>query len=142
LRQRSVAAIVRRGASESVAPIRAKRRLRRVVVRACAVKHENFLIAKIRDSESARCASRAARRASARSIASIAQHVRIKEMPAAQGFPAILTFADLDAARTFCIDARMSRRSFARSARRARALLRQHFLKLDAVFFVVLVYSG
>jgi hypothetical protein len=63
-------------------------------------------------------------------------------MPAAQGFSAILTFADVDAARTFRIDVRMSLRVRERSVRCARALRRQHFLKQDAVFFVVLVYSG
>jgi hypothetical protein len=63
-------------------------------------------------------------------------------MAAAQGFPAILTFADVDAAGTFRIDVRMSLGVCERSARRARGLRRQHFLKQDAVFFVVLVYSG
>jgi hypothetical protein len=66
----------------------------------------------------------------------------IEEMPAAQGFPAILTNADLGrsgvsriAISTHCI-------VITSHAARALTSLRQHFLKWDAVFFDVLVYSG
>ncbi len=66
----------------------------------------------------------------------------MKEIAAAQTFPHTLTFADVDRARTFCIAARMQRGVAAQRASRARAIVRQHFLKQDAVFFVALVYSG
>jgi hypothetical protein len=67
---------------------------------------------------------------------------RIEEMPAAQGFPAILTNADADAARVFRIDARAHRHVVQQRASRALSSLRQHFLKRDAVFLISLVYSG
>jgi hypothetical protein len=63
-------------------------------------------------------------------------------MAAAQGFPAILTNGDVGgccvsriAISTHCI-------VIASHAARGVASLRQHFLKWDAVFFDVLVYSG
>jgi hypothetical protein len=63
-------------------------------------------------------------------------------MAAAQGFPVILTNADAGgsgvsriAISTHCIVS-------GENAARAVASLRQHFLKWDAVFFDVLVYSG
>jgi hypothetical protein len=66
----------------------------------------------------------------------------IQETAATQGFPAILTNADLGrsgvsrtAISTQCI-------VIAGYAARAVTSPRQHFLKWDAVFFDVLVYSG
>jgi len=63
-------------------------------------------------------------------------------MAAAQGFPAILTNADVGgscvsriAISTHCI-------VITGHAACEGASLRQHFLKWDAVFFDVLVYSG
>jgi hypothetical protein len=63
-------------------------------------------------------------------------------MPAAQPLPAILTIADLVFSRTTRIAAQVRCRVAEQRASRALALLRQHFLKLDAVFSNVLVYSG
>jgi hypothetical protein len=66
----------------------------------------------------------------------------IAEMAATQGFPATLTNADAGrsgvsriAISTHCIVIRDN-------AARALTSRRQHFLKWDAVFFDVLVYSG
>jgi len=56
-------------------------------------------------------------------------------------FPAILTFADADGVDVFRIVISIRRSVVAISAARALVLLRQHFLKRDAVFFDVLVYS-
>jgi hypothetical protein len=63
-------------------------------------------------------------------------------MPAAQAFPAILTNADADAARVSCIDVHTHRGRVERCVARALAPPRQHFLKRDAVFLILLVYSG
>jgi hypothetical protein len=67
---------------------------------------------------------------------------KIQETAAAQGFPAILTNADIGrsgvsriAISTHCI-------VIADYVACALTSLRQHFLKWDAVFFDVLVYSG
>jgi hypothetical protein len=113
-----------------------------MAARVCAVNQENIFIAKYRDSESAQryfCASRRLRLAA---NAHRAHRTTIEEMAAAQGFPAILTNADVGAAcvsriaiSTHCI-------VIAGRAACAVASLRQHFLKWDAVFFDVLVYSG
>jgi hypothetical protein len=66
---------------------------------------------------------------------------RIQEITAAQALPAILTNADVGRCGTFCIDALTLRGVIERSAWRCSALLRQHFLKRDAVFLNALVYS-
>jgi hypothetical protein len=68
--------------------------------------------------------------------------VRIKEMTAAQVVLAILTIADVAFSRTTRIVAAMRCRVVEQRASRVRASERQHFLKRDAVFFDVLVYSG
>jgi hypothetical protein len=60
---------------------------------------------------------------------------------AAQAFPSILTFKDAGAARVFCFASHAPRRVVHRSAACAVSDLRQLFLKLDAVFFDLLVYS-
>jgi hypothetical protein len=113
-------------------------------VAACsaAVNQENIFIAKIRDSESARRCFCASRRLAIADEWCRAHRAMIGETAAAQGFPVILTNADVDnsgvsriAISTHCIAIRGN-------AACARASVRQHFLKWDAVFFDVLVYSG
>jgi hypothetical protein len=67
--------------------------------------------------------------------------MRIQETPAAQAFPANLTNADVGGVGVFCIRFSMRRVVAANHAEHALVSLRQHFLKRDAVFFDVLVYS-
>jgi hypothetical protein len=113
-----------------------------VAARPGAVKHENIFIAKIRDSESARCRFCASLRLADIIEEHHAHLAMMQETAAAQGFPAILTNADADgcgvsriAISTHCV-------VIAGCAARALTSLHQHFLKWDAVFFDVLVYSG
>jgi hypothetical protein len=113
-----------------------------MAVRVCTVNHENILIAKKRDSESARRRFCASRRLTIAARARRAHRAMIEEIVAAQGFPVILTNADADSPAvsrnvisTHCI-------VIGDNAARAPTSLRQHFLKWDAVFFDVLVYSG
>jgi hypothetical protein len=61
---------------------------------------------------------------------------------AAQAFLATLTMEGRGFSRTIRVAMRTLRRVVDRRASRAAASLRQHFLKRDAVFFNVLVYSG
>ena len=70
-----------------------------------------------------------------------AHHATIEEMAAAQGFPAILTNADVGGAGVSCIAISTHCIAIAGHAARALTSRRQHFLKWDAVFFDVLVYS-
>jgi hypothetical protein len=63
-------------------------------------------------------------------------------MLAAQVFLATLTIADVAFSRTTRIVAAMRCRVVEPRASRDGASERQHFLKRDAVFFDVLVYSG
>jgi hypothetical protein len=63
-------------------------------------------------------------------------------MPAAQVFPSILTIADIVFSRTTRIVAGVRCGVAEPRASRVGASVRQHFLKRDAVFFDVLVYSG
>jgi hypothetical protein len=67
---------------------------------------------------------------------------RITETIAAQAFYAILTIADVEFSRTIRIVSKMRCRVVAERAARVPRSARQHFLKRDAVFFNVLVYSG
>jgi hypothetical protein len=67
---------------------------------------------------------------------------RIEEITAAQSLHAMLTFADAGPARVFRFASRTRCRAFDDATARALTSLRQHFLKLEAVFFDVLVYSG
>jgi hypothetical protein len=62
--------------------------------------------------------------------------------PAALLLSAILSFADIDPARVFRFASRTHRCGVDRRAPRVLASVRQPFLKLDAVFFDVLVYSN
>jgi hypothetical protein len=68
--------------------------------------------------------------------------MRIVKIPAAQAFPAILTFADIDRERISRIDNRARCVMTAHRALLGVGLRRQHFFKWEAVFFVALVYSG
>ncbi|MGB3865589.1 MAG: hypothetical protein WBA29_08160 [Xanthobacteraceae bacterium] len=61
---------------------------------------------------------------------------------AAQAFPAILTFAGVDSARTSEIARTIVAEVGVAGARRALPPLHQHFLKQDAVFSHLLVYAG
>jgi hypothetical protein len=113
-----------------------------MAARLCAVNQENIFIAKNRDSESAQAHFCASRRVGIASGSHRARRVLIEEMAAAQGFPATLTNADAGsscvshiAISTHCI-------VMAGCAACALTALRQHFLKWDAAFFDVLVYSG
>jgi hypothetical protein len=63
-------------------------------------------------------------------------------MPAAQSFPALLTNTSAGFPHTTCIVAQKICCLAERRALRALPLLRQHFLKLEAVFFIALVYLG
>jgi hypothetical protein len=100
------------------------------------------LIAKNRDSESARSCFCACARLTIAADAHRARRAAIEKTAAAQGFPVILTNANADrsavsriAISTHCI-------VIGDDAARALTSLHQHFLKWDAVFFDVLVYSG
>jgi hypothetical protein len=59
----------------------------------------------------------------------------------AQGFPARLTIADVGRNGVFRNPISNHRVVIANHAARLRGFLRQHFFKLEAVFFNVLVYS-
>jgi hypothetical protein len=107
-----------------------------------AVKHENFLIAKICDSESAQRLSGRHWRAAAVSCVYQTIGARAKEMPAVQSLPAMLIFADLARARVFRFVCRVGHRVVDVGTSRFLTSVRQYFLKLEAVFFGVLVYSG
>jgi hypothetical protein len=63
-------------------------------------------------------------------------------VPAAQVFPAILTFADIDRERVCRIDDRERCMMTAHRALLGAGSRRQHFFKSEAVFFLSLVYSG
>ena len=67
---------------------------------------------------------------------------QIAETSAAQAFPAWLTIADVGGVDVFRILISTHCVVIAIEAARALVLVRQHFLKQEAVFFDVLVYSG
>ena len=69
-------------------------------------------------------------------------NVRLTKIPVVQAIPAILTSACGGLARTIRIVVQRPCRVVASCASRAPTSQRQHFLKRDAVFFNVLVYSG
>jgi hypothetical protein len=104
--------------------------------------HENFFIAKNRDSESAQRASGLPRRMAATSAARRSFNTWITKTPAAQVLPAISTIAGIGFPRAIRIVARMVFHVVGERASRALTSVRQHFLKQDAVFFDALVYSG
>jgi hypothetical protein len=66
----------------------------------------------------------------------------MKKTSAAQPLSAILTFADVEFSRTIRIAPTVRYRVVVERVLRAPRLVRQHFLKRDAVFSNVLVYSG
>jgi hypothetical protein len=107
-----------------------------------AVNHENFFIAKICDSESAQRLSGRHQLFATSLVAYRSHNAWVTEMPAAQSLPAMLTFADIDPARVFRLASRTRRYVVDRRGSRALTSVRQYFLKLEAVFFDVLVYSG
>jgi hypothetical protein len=71
-----------------------------------------------------------------------ARYERVKKTSAAQAFSAILTFADVEFSRTIRIVPNARCHVVVERVLRALTLARQHFLKPDAVFSNVLVYSG
>ena len=68
--------------------------------------------------------------------------IRSEETPAAQVFYVILTIVDVEFARTIRIASNMRCRVVVERVSQAPTLPRQHFLKREAVFSNVLVYSG
>jgi hypothetical protein len=121
---------------------RVKRPPRATAVRVCAVNQENIFIAKNRDSESVRRCFCVSRRLTTAANAHRAHRAAIEEIAAAQDFPAILTNADAGGAGVSRIAISTHRVGIGDNAARAPTSPRQHFLKWDAVFFDVLVYSG
>ena len=113
-----------------------------VVARSIAVNHENIFIAKDRDSESAPARFCASKRLALAIDLHRAHRAEIEETTAAQGFPVILTNADVDNSGTSCIAISTHCIVIRGNAACALTSARQHFLKWDAVFFDVLVYSG
>jgi len=89
--------------------IRAKIRFWRAPMRREAGEHENFFIAKNRDSESAQHAFDRHRRLATTSNVHRSYDARITEMPAAQAFHAILTIGDVGFARVIRIVAKTCR---------------------------------
>jgi hypothetical protein len=108
----------------------------------CAVNHENIFVAKICDSESALRRFCASKRLALTPILHRAHRATVREIAATQGFPAIVENADLGGAHVSRIVISTHCAAIARDAACAVASLRQHFLKWDAVFFDLLVYSG
>jgi hypothetical protein len=106
-----------------------------------AGRHENFFIAKNRDSESAPRTFSHPRRGATTSDACEASKASITKTSVAQVFPAISTNARIGFLRAVRIIAPMVLRVVDERASLAVFPLRQHFLKPEAVFFDVLVYS-
>jgi hypothetical protein len=104
--------------------------------------HENFFIAKNRDSESTQRVFNRHRRVPARPIARRSLHAQITETSAARAFLAILTIEGGAFSRVTRIAACIYCCAADERVLRVLAAARQHFLKQDAVFFNVLVYSG
>src|SRR6478735_10454080 len=94
---------------ESGQAIRAKNRIWRVPLRHEAGEHENFFIAKSRDSESAQRAFQRHRRAAGTSIARPSTPASIAKTSAAQVFSAILELSCVAFSRTPHPVARMHR---------------------------------
>src|ERR1700687_63694 len=132
----------RKRSCESAAAIRAKNRIWRVALRHEAGGHENFFIAKSRDSESTQRAFSGHRRLAMTSISRRSLSASIAETPAAQVFSAISTIACIAFSRAPHAGAWTHFDVADRRASRVLAQARQHFLKQDAVFSNVLVYSG
>jgi hypothetical protein len=118
-----------------------KRPPRVTVARFCTVNHENIFVAKTRDSESVRARFCTSKRLMISGCAHRARRERIEETTAGQGYPAILTNADAGCRGISRIAVSAHCIVIGDDVARAPAALRQHFLKWDAVFFDVLVYS-
>jgi hypothetical protein len=127
---------------ESVGAIRIKNRFWRAAMRREAASHENFFIAKKRDSESAQGALSLPGRIGTTSAACEAANASITKTPVAKAIPAISTNACIGFLRDVRITARMVCRAVDERASCVAASVRQHFLKPEAVFFDALVYSG
>ncbi|QIP09413.1 hypothetical protein [Bradyrhizobium symbiodeficiens] len=122
--------------------IRAKRRLADAPTSARAINHENIFVAKNRDSESAKRLCKVISTVTMRTDGSIVRDTRVQKNTCCIEFSAIASLADIDDAGTPRDRANASCSVLASRSPSARALRRQHFFKRDAVFFVVLVYSG
>ena len=121
--------------------IRIKRRRQRALAPRNAGNDENFLIAKTRDSESTTAPLSVCERLTRTSLTHDVHHAGVTKTPSALGFPAILTIVDVGRSGVFRIRILKRRVVFANHAAHLRGFLRQHFLKREAVFFDVLVYS-
>jgi hypothetical protein len=104
--------------------------------------HENFFIAKNRDSESAQRAFGRHRRGAMTSFTQRSLTASITKTSAAQAFHATSTIIGIGFSRAIRIAASMVHGVADQCASRALTSARQHFLKRDAVFLSVLVYSG
>jgi hypothetical protein len=113
-----------------------------MAARSSAVNHKNILVAKVRDSESVRRRLCASKRLTIIIGLRHAHRTMMQETAAAQGFPLILTNADAEGCGVSRIAISTHCNVIRDNAARALTSLRQHFLKWDAVFFDVLVYSG
>ncbi|THD71657.1 MAG: hypothetical protein E7813_05085 [Bradyrhizobium sp.] len=127
---------------ESVAAIRAKMPLWRAAMTREAGERENFFIAKIHDSESAQRVFDPHRYGAMMSRARHRSIVQITKTSVAQAFSAFLIIAGAGFWRVVGSVMRMRCCVVDRCASCAPALSRKYFLKQDAVFFNVLVYSG
>jgi hypothetical protein len=107
-----------------------------------AGEHENFFIAKNRDSESVPRAFDRRRRVATTPAARRSFNARITKTPAAQSLPAISTVARIGFPGAVRIVACMVCHVVGECTSRALTSPRQYFLKQDTVFLDVLVYSG
>jgi hypothetical protein len=127
---------------ESAEAIRAKNWFWRAAMSPEAGEHENFFIAKNRDSGSAKRAFNRHSQGVMTSATRRSSNARMIETTAAQAFPAISAIVDVVFPRIVRIAVQMCCGVVDRRASRALTPARQHFLKQDAVFSNVLVYSG
>src|SRR5207247_9489224 len=107
-----------------------------------AVDRENFFIAKSRDSESTQRTFSRPRSLATTSTVRRSFNEGMTKIPAAQDLFAIWTVVGVGFSLASCMAARIHIDGVDECARQVRAWTRQHFLKQDAVFFNVLVYSG
>jgi hypothetical protein len=107
-----------------------------------AGEHENFFIAKNRDSESAKRVFRRYSTVAATFARCRSMRGRITKTSAAQAFPSILIIVGEVFSRAPCLLAPMRCCVDDQRVSRVLASARQYFLKQDTVFFNVLVYSG
>jgi hypothetical protein len=122
--------------------IRAKIGAWRAAMSRNRVSREKFFCCQNLDSESVRLASGRILQCLATSVAQTSSISRITNTTCVLAFAAFLQGKHRSLWRIFCVNMRSLRRRFDHRARRAHGEWRQHFLKREAVFFVVLVYSG